>query len=50
MQLWLDVPTAGEHTVQLSMREDGLELDKWILARASDYRPDDKGPAPASKR
>lgn len=50
MQLWLDVPTAGEHTVQLSMREDGFELDKWILARAADFRPAGEGPPPAIAR
>lgn len=46
MQLWLDVPTAGEHTVQISMREDGFELDKVVLARDRDYVPADAGPTP----
>src|SRR5690606_31279278 len=32
-QLYLDVPSAGEHVVQVSMREDGVELDKTLLTR-----------------
>ena len=44
MQLWLDVPTAGEHTVQVSMREDGFEVDKFLLARDPAYAPVDTGP------
>lgn len=44
-QLWLDVPSAGEHTIQISMREDGFELDKIILTTDSKYIPTDHGPA-----
>ncbi len=44
LQLYLDVPTAGEHTFQISMREDGVEIDRWLLARDPDYRPESAGP------
>lgn len=29
--IWLDVPTAGQHTVSFSMREDGFEFDTFLL-------------------
>lgn len=48
MQLYLDVPTAGEHTFQISMREDGTEIDRWLLARDIDYRPAAPG-SPANR-
>jgi len=33
-QIFINVPTVGEHTFQLSMREDGVEIDKIILSKA----------------
>lgn len=30
-EIYLDVPTAGKHTVSFSMREDGFEFDKFLL-------------------
>ncbi|TWO33112.1 hypothetical protein E1J38_008035 [Seonamhaeicola sediminis] len=30
---------AGEHIVSFSMREDGFELDKWILSKDKGYIP-----------
>jgi hypothetical protein len=39
MQLWLDIPTAGEHTLALSMREDGCSVDEILLAKSPDFRP-----------
>ncbi|MGB6223229.1 DUF5060 domain-containing protein [Haloferula sp.] len=42
--LTLDVPTAGEHVIHVSMREDGIELDKILLANRKDYQPEDLGP------
>ena len=30
-KIWIDIPTAGTHTVQFSMREDGIEFDKFLL-------------------
>ena len=48
-QLFLDVPNAGEHIVQISMREDGFEIDKWIMTTDRNYIPEGTGPAPAIK-
>lgn len=48
MQLWIDVPRAGEHTFQISMREDGLEIDQWLLSKDVAYRPE--GATKPSKR
>lgn len=42
--IFIDVPSAGEHLVQLSMREDGFELDKVILTLDDAYVPDGAGP------
>lgn len=36
----LTIPHAGVHTVMVSMREDGFELDKFILTQDKNYRPD----------
>lgn len=33
-QIFIDVPTAGIHTISFSMREDGFEMDKFILSKA----------------
>jgi hypothetical protein len=44
--IYLDIPSAGEHEIQFSMREDGFEFDKFILTTDRDFpRPDDAGPA-----
>lgn len=40
MQLFLDIPSAGEHEILISMREDGCELDKLVLATDRDFRPE----------
>ncbi|MCG6155509.1 hypothetical protein [Rubinisphaera margarita] len=45
-QLYLDIETAGEHTIHVSMREDGFEFDKLVLARDRDYQPEGPGPKP----
>jgi hypothetical protein len=45
-RIFLDVDTPGEHTIMVSMREDGTELDKWLMTTdASFSRPADAGPA-----
>lgn len=49
-KLWLDIDEAGEHTVEISMREDGIELDKVLLAKDFDYTPVGLGPEPQVKR
>ncbi|MEM1296203.1 MAG: hypothetical protein AAGH89_12620 [Verrucomicrobiota bacterium] len=40
MQLFLEIPSAGEHEILISMREDGCELDKLVLATDLDFRPE----------
>lgn len=42
--LYLDVPTAGEHEIMFSMREDGFEFDKWVMALNRDFKPAGAGP------
>ncbi len=37
---WFDVPSAGEHTVNIWMREDGLAIDKFILTTNPDFIPE----------
>ncbi len=49
LQLFLDVPSAGEHVVQVSMREDGFELDKILLTKSPYYIPEGFGPASLAK-
>lgn len=48
-QLFLDVPAAGEHIVQIAMREDGIEIDKWLMTTDRTYTPEGTGPAPRMK-
>jgi hypothetical protein len=45
-RLFLDVPAAGEHVVQIAMREDGIEIDKWLMTTDRNYTPEGPGPAP----
>ena len=42
-QLYLDIE-AGEHKIHFSMREDGFEFDKFVLASDRDYIPKGFGP------
>ncbi|WP_246036966.1 hypothetical protein [Thalassotalea litorea] len=35
----LDIPSAGVHTIQVSMREDGFELDQLLLTMNKDVQP-----------
>ncbi len=45
-KIYLDVDTAGVHTIHFSMREDGFEFDKWLMTTDRDFaRPDGAGPA-----
>lgn len=39
MQLYLEIPEAGEHEILVSMREDGCEIDRFILSTDRQYRP-----------
>ena len=45
-KLWLDVTNAGPHVISLSMREDGCEVDRFVLTRDEDFvAPTNSGPA-----
>ncbi|MGB7343804.1 MAG: hypothetical protein WBD20_06305 [Pirellulaceae bacterium] len=44
--LYLDIANAGEHQIHFSVREDGFEFDKFVLASDRDYEPDGVGPEP----
>ncbi len=46
---WLDVNEPGHRVLQISMREDGAELDKVILASDENFVPDGFGPEPQIK-
>lgn len=48
-KLYLEIPNAGEHTIHFSMREDGFEFDKFILAKDRYYIPEEFGPTPIAK-
>ena len=38
-KIWLDVPSAGEHRVQFSMREDGFRFDRFQLTTDPNHTP-----------
>lgn len=40
----IDVPSAGEHTVNIWMREDGFRLDKIIITSVESFTPSGLGP------
>jgi hypothetical protein len=42
--IWLDIPESGVHNITISMREDGFELDKIILTKDPNYKPEGIGP------
>jgi len=37
--IYLDVDRAGNHVIQFSMREDGFEMDKWLMTTDKNYNP-----------
>ena len=44
-KIFLDVPAAGVHEIHFSMREDGFELDRWVMTTDRDFeRPEGIGP------
>lgn len=50
-KIYLDIETAGEHTISFSMREDGFEFDKWLMTTNRDFaRPVDAGPTSDARR
>ncbi len=44
---YLDISGPGDHLIQISMHEDGVELDKWVLARGVVFEPVGEGPTPS---
>ncbi len=44
MQLFLDIEKAGEHEILFALREDGFEMDKFVLASNKEFKPEGKGP------
>ncbi len=44
-KIFLDVPAAGIHEIHFSMREDGFEVDRWLMTQNRDFeRPEGIGP------
>ena len=39
MNIYLDIKEAGEHIISFSMREDGFELDRFLLTSNPDFTP-----------
>ena len=42
--IYVDVAAPGEHTIAVSMREDGFEFDKLVLTDDEGYEPQGDGP------
>lgn len=38
--IWLDIEESGSHTVMFSMREDGFEMDAWVLSSDPGFSPE----------
>lgn len=43
-EIYLDIPNAGYHDIQFSMREDGFAMDKFMLTTDKDFVPYEMGP------
>ncbi len=43
-KIFLDIPSAGVHTISFSLREDGFEMDKFVLSKTY-TKPNGNGPA-----
>ena len=37
--IYLDIVNSGVHDIQFSMREDGFEMDKWLMTTDISYNP-----------
>ncbi len=46
LTLWLDIDSPGMHTILVSMREDGFELDTFILTSDPTFVPEGESIAP----
>jgi hypothetical protein len=44
-EIYLDIEKAGIHDIQFSLREDGFEMDRFLLTKDIDYVPEGEGPA-----
>jgi len=44
-EIYLDIDKAGVHEIQFSMREDGFEMDKFILSNDPEFVPEGEGTA-----
>ncbi|MGM8361876.1 DUF5060 domain-containing protein [Flavobacterium sp. ARAG 55.4] len=38
-QIYLDIDKPGIHEIQFSMREDGFEMDQWLMTTDKNYNP-----------
>jgi hypothetical protein len=43
--VYVDIPTAGEHLISFYQREDGAELDRFLMTTDTGYTPSGIGPA-----
>jgi hypothetical protein len=48
--LTINVPSAGMHTLNLWMREDGAIVDRIVLSSSSSYKPSGTGPAVSARQ
>jgi uncharacterized delta-60 repeat protein len=48
--LTINVPSAGMHTLNLWMREDGAIVDRILLTSSSSYKPSGTGPAASTRQ
>ncbi|OEK08909.1 hypothetical protein A8C32_00560 [Flavivirga aquatica] len=42
--IYLDINKAGEHDIQFSMREDGFEMDEWLMTTDKHFNPETLNP------
>jgi hypothetical protein len=48
--IWLQIDRPGVHTITWAMREDGLELDKFVMVLDPDFVPEGDGPPETTLR
>jgi hypothetical protein len=46
---YINVPSAGEHTLNVYMHQDGLRLDKLVLTSSSSWEPAGDGPVESGR-
>ncbi len=46
-QIYLDIEKAGIHEIAFSMREDGFELDRFLLTTDRDFKPEEANITPS---